>query len=58
MNVEKINSIVVDLSSRKMDFIKYANKKSFSSNQTKTVTDCFNSSIERENKLIALNFIA
>ena len=56
MNIEKIG-FSLECRPRKMDFIKYSNK-SYTSNPTKKAEECFTESVERENALVSLNFLA
>ena len=43
---------------RRLDFIKYANDKSYTSNKNSVLEDCFNRALVREYSVIALNFSA
>ena len=56
MGYNDTNSMAIGLKSRKMDFIKYTNDKSYRSEKLTVITDCFNSSLMRETHLIQLNF--
>ncbi len=57
MKIEKINGLGMDCRPRKLDFIKYSNK-SYTSNPSMNVEDCFFKANERENSLVSLNFLA
>ncbi len=57
MKVEKINGLSAECRPRKMDFIKYSNK-SYTSNPAVKADDCFTKSLNRENSLMSLNFLA
>ncbi len=57
MKVDKINALSTECRLRKMDFIKYSNK-SYTSNPAVKTEDCFTKSLNRENSLMSLNFLA
>ena len=58
MNIEKVGLLATEARPRKIDFIKYSNKKSYVSNKENCIEDCFNKSLTRENSLVSLNFLA
>ncbi len=57
MKVDKINALSSECKPRRMDFIKYSNK-SYTSNPAVKADDCFTKSLNRENSLMSLNFLA